>query len=118
MQNDSPQMAGTESQPLQNHPIEKGASSTAVSITKLAELPAQTLLDERALAEIFSITTRTVRRMVSRFELPPPVRMAGRSTWITGRVLAHINNCAERAARQAEQTAARIELTVARNRPS
>ena len=115
--NPSP-MAGNVPQPSQTPLPRERSKPGAISITKLAELPEQTLLDERALAEIFSVTTRTVRRMVGRFELPPPVRMAGRSTWMSGRVLAHINTCAERAARAAEQTAARIKLTVALNRPT
>ena len=88
-----------------------GTPSPAASrtITGLAELPGKTLLDERALAGMFRVTTRTIRRMIARFELPPPVMLAGKSTWIVERVLAHIEDRADRAARHAEHQARRIE---------
>ncbi|HEY3324257.1 MAG TPA: hypothetical protein VGP72_27650 [Planctomycetota bacterium] len=84
------------------------AEGTGVVITTLAVLPAQTLIDERALALSFGVTARTVRRMVARHELPPPVRMAGRATWIAGKVLAHVEARAERAARKAQQEEQRL----------
>ena len=78
-------------------------------IVGLAQLPAKALLDEDALAGVLSVSKRTIRRMVARFELPPPIALAGRSTWIADRVLAHIEARAERAARKAELEARRIE---------
>lgn len=80
-----------------------------VLITTLAELPERALLDERALAKALGVTKRTVRRMVARFELPPPVAFAGRSTWQVGRVLAWFEARAERASRQAARNASRLE---------
>jgi len=88
--------------------------SAARLITGLAVLPAKTLLDERAIASLFNVTTRTVRRMIARFELPPPVMLAGRSTWIAERVIAHIEERAERAARRAALEAQRIEALTLR----
>ena len=78
-------------------------------ITALADLPAKALMDETGLADALGVTKRTVRRMVARFELPPSVPFAGRSTWIVERVLRHIEVRAERAARIAEQEQRRIE---------
>jgi predicted DNA-binding transcriptional regulator AlpA len=78
-------------------------------VTRLAELPGKALLDEQAMADAFGVSKRTVRRMVSRFEIPPPVSLAGKATWVAERVLAHIEGHAERAARKAEQEARRIE---------
>src|SRR5262245_3327215 len=83
-------------------------SRDGVLITALAELPERALLDERALASALGVTKRTVRRMVSRFELPPPVSFAGRSTWQAGRVLAWFEARAERAARDARRVADRL----------
>jgi predicted DNA-binding transcriptional regulator AlpA len=77
-------------------------------LTRLAELPAKTLLDEQALAQALAVTTRTVRRMVQRGELPPPVRFAGRSTWFNEAVLDHVRQLAVRAAREAERERERI----------
>jgi hypothetical protein len=52
-------------------------SAAGRTITSLATLPGQTLLDETALAGALGLSKRTVRRMVSRHELPPPFRFAG-----------------------------------------
>lgn len=59
-------------------------------IVGLAELPERALLDEGRLAELLGVSRRTIRRMRKRFEIPPPVRIAGRSMWFSGRVLAYI----------------------------
>ena len=76
---------------------------------ELAELPQKTLLDETQLARMLHVTRRTVRRMVSRGELPPPIRLAGRSVWLAGNILKHFEAAAERAEREAEQEARRLE---------
>ena len=59
-------------------------------IVQLAELPTQALLDVTNLAEILRVSRRTVQRMANKNEIPRPVRQAGRSIWMAGRVLAHI----------------------------
>ncbi len=79
------------------------------TITALAIMPDKTLLDERALASALNVSKRTVRRMVARHELPPPVRFGGKSTWLTGRVLAHVEARAERQARDAERAARKLD---------
>ena len=79
-----------------------------VCITTLAELPPAALLDETALAAALGVTKRTIRRMVGRYELPPPVRFAGRSTWQAGAVLRWFEAAAERKAREAERAAAKF----------
>ncbi|GAJ12285.1 unnamed protein product [marine sediment metagenome] len=79
-----------------------------VLIGGLARLPEKTILNGRQLASILKVTPRTVRRMVRRNELPPPVPLAGNSVWLVGRVLAHIEAAAERAAREAERDVRRI----------
>lgn len=79
------------------------------TITALATMPEKTLLDECALADALCLSKRTVRRMVARNELPPPFRFAGKSTWLTGKVLAHIEARAERQARDAERAARKLE---------
>jgi hypothetical protein len=87
----------------------ESATVSARTIVTLAELPGKSLLDEAALAAALNVTKRTVRRMVARFELPPPISLAGRSTWIAERVIAHLDERAERAARAAEQESRRVE---------
>jgi predicted DNA-binding transcriptional regulator AlpA len=69
----------------------------------LAKLPDKALVTETALAALLHMGKRTIRRMVSRHELPPPVRFAGHSTWLAGGILEHFQARAERAARDAER---------------
>ena len=82
---------------------------SGVIITRLAELPRATLLDEKALAQTFGVTKRTVRRMVGRYELPPPVSFAGRSMWQVGKVLSWFEARADRLAREAERGAQKLK---------
>ena len=96
--------------PDSGQPEDLGAAKEGRVLVRLAELPAQTILDEQALAGCLQITRRTVRRMVRRFELPPPVEFGGRSTWMAGRVLEHVARRAERAARAAEREEQRLSM--------
>ena len=97
----------------ENPSAQVGAARPRAPITGLAALPGKTLIDERSLALILSVTMRTIRRMVARHELPPPVPLAGRSTWLVERIIAHVEARAERAARAAEQEERRIQMLVA-----
>ena len=84
------------------------SSGLAEPITALADLPERALLSEAYLAEVFGVTDRTVRRMVERGELPPPLPIGSRPLWLAGRVLRHIEANADRAEEDARQEAARI----------
>lgn len=77
-------------------------------IVALAQLPPQALVSEGALAEALSVTKRTIRRMVRRGELPPPIAFAGRSTWMVCRILKHFEARATRAEQEAEREARRL----------
>ena len=80
-------------------------------ISALAEFPREALLNENAMCRAFDVCDRTIRRMVARHELPPPVRLGGRSTWIVGRVLDWLNSRAE----EAEQDARKVIDMIKRN---
>jgi len=77
-------------------------------VTALAELPGGTLLDEKALAGAFGVSTRTLRRMVGRYELPPGVKFGGRKVWLAGKVLAYMEERADRLAVKAAKEAEKI----------
>jgi predicted DNA-binding transcriptional regulator AlpA len=76
--------------------------------TKLADLPAGSLLDERSLADVLSVSPRTLRRMVSRFELPPGVKLGARKLWTAGEVLGYLKRRGEDLAAVSRRTAARL----------
>ena len=56
-------------------------------ITRLAELPRETILDVAAMANIFSVVQRTITRMERRYELPPSIKLGGRRCWKVGAVI-------------------------------
>lgn len=88
------------------------AESIAVQdgiFTALAELPGRAILTEAAMAKAFGVTGRTIRRMVARYELPPPMSISGRSTWFAGRVLAWLEGRAERQEREAGRVLSKID---------
>lgn len=77
-------------------------------IRGFAEMPKDAIISEIGLAKLIGVTTRTVRRMVTRHELPPGIPFAGRKTWLAGRVLDWIIKRAEEAERKGERDLARI----------
>ena len=79
-----------------------------ILIEDLARLPEKSILDEGRLAGILKISPRTLRRMVARAELPPPIALGGRSIWLSDRLLSYLNSNAERAERGAAEQARRI----------
>ena len=85
------------------------SARSGLIITKLARLPDKSLVDEQALAEALGVTKRTIRRMVGRYELPPPVSFAGRSMWQVQKVLRWFEGKADRLAREAERSAHRLK---------
>ena len=86
--------------------------SSGKTITCLDELPPSAWLDATALAHALGVSKRTIRRMVARYELPPPVRFAGRSTWQVGKVVSWVEARAERVVRAAERDAKRLERLI------
>jgi predicted DNA-binding transcriptional regulator AlpA len=83
-------------------PVEQEKSNTAETtgiILGLAALPEKAILTEAALAAAIGVTQRTIRRMVQRNEIPPPVPLAGQAVWFSGNVLSHIQSRMERRSR-------------------
>lgn len=70
-------------------PVSENIQSVKV-VRTLADLPPRSLVTEAGLAEMFSVSDRTVRRMVERGQLPPPVKLADRNTWMVGLLLDYL----------------------------
>lgn len=77
-------------------------------ITSLAELPRDAILDEAAVAKAFGVVTRTIKRMVARYELPPPILLASKRCWKVGAILNWINDSIERTEKEARRQAQRM----------
>ena len=82
-------------------------------LDELALLPEKAILDEKAMATALGVTPRTVRRMVGRREIPPGVRLAGKTVWMAGKVLAWL----ERKLEKAESSAQRRQAAFCRKSP-
>jgi predicted DNA-binding transcriptional regulator AlpA len=88
----------------------KSAETTGI-ILGLAALPEKAILTEAALAKTIGVTQRTIRRMVQRNEIPPPVPFAGQAVWFAGGVLAYIQTRIDRRLRDvSRQQSARERL--------
>ncbi len=82
-------------------------------ITVLAEMPADTLIDEVRLARIFNRHPVSIKRAIQRGELPPGVRLLGKPTWTAGVVLDHMRRRLDKAKENAERLERRIaELSI------
>ena len=98
----------------------KGGEGTVESkntgiITGLAELPREAILDEAALANVFGVVTRTIKRMVDRYELPPPILLASKRCWKVGAVLDWINASIERTEKDAKRQVQQLNATYKQN---
>lgn len=103
---DSKTLSSGASAPCEQPPDEK--ASVGRTITALATLPAEALVDASALADMLRVSKRTIRRMVGRYELPPSVRLGGRATWQVGRIREWIETRVEREQRKSEREEARL----------
>jgi len=88
---------------------EKGNGANAGIVLRFENIADSTVIDSTALSEFLGVTKRTIRRMVSRHELPPPFPLAGRSSWFAGKVLAHFKAVADKAEMEAEREAKRLQ---------
>jgi predicted DNA-binding transcriptional regulator AlpA len=77
-------------------------------VTGLAELPAESIVFKKALAEMLGKSTVTIDRMVRRCELPKPVRFTNQDVWTAGALRGHMNQRLDTAAKERAKMQARI----------
>lgn len=70
-------------------------------LTKLAEYPPETLLDEEALAAALGVSVRSIRNLVDRHELPRAINLCGKR-WRTGTVCEFLKARADQVIREAQ----------------
>jgi len=73
-----------------------GCVGVGLCAAGLAGLPGDTVIDERKLAALLQMSPRTVRRVVGRGQLPPGVKLGGRSVWVVRKVIEFLVAEAER----------------------
>lgn len=77
-------------------------------MTELAELPPDALVFLPAMSAYLHRHPTSVRRAVTRGELPPPFAMMGRWAWTAGAIVRHLQQRQEQAAREQAETERRI----------
>ena len=77
-------------------------------IRRFGDLPPDTILSEEALAKLFNRHRVSIKRAVSRGELPPSVRLFGEPVWTVQALRDHMNRRLQAAKNEAEQLAKRI----------
>ncbi len=77
-------------------------------VRELGDLPDKALVTERALADMFCRCPTSIKRAVERGELPPPVRIFGKSFWTAGALIDHVEARLAEAKRKAEEESERL----------
>jgi len=77
-------------------------------VFNLSDYAEDDYLTKAGMCQAFKCTQRTVQRMVDRFEIPPPMPLAGRNVWIVGKLKAWIANAADRLEGEALKEAKRM----------
>ncbi len=78
-------------------------------ITEFAEQPEDRFLDLRALANALGVSPRTIRRMISRCEIPAGIRLGGKKVWNAGTVLQYLNDRSKDAARKSGHLSGKLD---------
>ena len=92
-------------------PPETALASAGQGIcAELGTLPQGAVITEKALAALLGRTAKSIKRAVTRGELPPPVRILGEPRWTVGAILRHIDKRLEVAAHEVEIERRRFEV--------
>ena len=86
---------------------EKEGKPTTINLGKYAD---GDLVTKSELCRAFNCSDRTIQRMVERFEVPPPMTLAGRKVWIVGKVRAWLTEVADRKEAEAMREARRLKV--------
>lgn len=84
-------------------------SPAALALDGLAKAQPGTLLNERAMASCLAVSTRTLRRMVQRGQLPKGIKLGGRRMWMTEKVMEFLTDQSNELAREARRLAHRYK---------
>ena len=90
-----------------NHETAKTTSPATISLSGFAD---SDLITKQELCQCLGCSERTIRRMVDRFELPPPVDLGVRKVWIVGKIRGWFADAAERREAEALKEARRLRV--------
>lgn len=90
-----------------NEETENNGLSSGV-ITELGDLPAETVITEERLGKIFGRHRVSIKRAVSRGELPPSIRLFGEPCWTVKALRDHMDRRLDAARKESEQLQEKI----------
>ncbi|MDR2390702.1 MAG: hypothetical protein LBE84_03350 [Planctomycetota bacterium] len=93
-----------------NGAIMKADGNIPSALIRLSQYGEDDLVGKPELCRIFGCSGRTLQRMAERFELPPPMSLAGRKFWIIGNIRAWISESARRREAEAMREARRLKI--------
>lgn len=67
-------------------------------------------ITKKELGQALGCSERTLQRMVERFEIPPPMSLAGRKVWLVDKLKAWLSDAAERKESEAVREARRLKI--------
>lgn len=67
-------------------------------------------ITKKEMGRALGCSERTLQRMVERFEIPPPMSLAGRKVWLVGKLKAWLSEAAERKEAEALKEARRLRV--------
>lgn len=88
--------------------VEEGNGFCLEIVAELGRLPEGAIISESALARLLSRHPVSIKRAVSRGELPQPIRLLGQSVWTVGVIVKFLEKRLEDAARDAERAQVRL----------
>lgn len=78
-------------------------------IEELLKLDERTIINIGDVAKISKVSPMSIHRAIQRGELPKPVKILGRDSWLVGHILRHINKRLEQAQEKAEEENKRLK---------
>lgn len=81
-------------------------------ISELGELKPHSLITKAGLAAMFNRCEKSIERAVGRGELPPPVRLMGKSRWTVDALRKHMSARLDEARRKAEKESEELSTRV------
>ena len=88
--------------------VKQDAGTNEKVITDFAELKPGTLVNVTFVADALGVSERTVRRMVQRHQLPPPISFGNASLWLIEHLLDYVSSASEDKMREAKNERKRL----------
>ena len=91
----------------ENNQLDDGKAVPGI-VAALGELGSGPIITEEGLAHLFGRHPASIKRAVTRGELPQPARLLGRPAWTVGSIVRHIEARLVEAAKEAERQSRKI----------